>query len=180
MTAERLKIYRLSFKIHEAKRVRCERQSTAFADERGLPSNRSAISFDWCRADEKFVKLTRFFREKIGLLCNLRQKRHDLRQISHFQKFLCYNPDRNRSEGSDGNLTEKRYASDGCLIVSELSWCAFFERCESSRPCDGDDCFFCKFSDFRKQEYIEEVRSKGRKGVLYSVCHNEKNKKTTL
>ena len=77
-------------------------------------------------------------------------------------------------------MTEKKYSGDDYLIVSELSRCAFFERDDTSRPCDGDDCFFCRFSDFRKREYIEEVRSEGRKGVLYSVCHNEKNKKTAL
>ena len=75
-------------------------------------------------------------------------------------------------------LTEKRYADDGYLIVSELDRCPFFEKGEAaSQPCCGDDCFFCKFSDFRKQEYIEKVKTDARKGVLYSVCHNEKNKK---
>lgn len=77
-------------------------------------------------------------------------------------------------------MIEKKYADDGYLIVSELARCAFFERCESSRPCDGNDCFFCKFSDFRKREYIEQVEAEARRGVLYSVCHNEKNKKTAL
>ena len=72
---------------------------------------------------------------------------------------------------------EKRYVEDGCLIVSELWQCAYFEKDESVSPsCSGRDCFFCKFSDFRKREYIERVESEARKGVLYSVCHNEKNK----
>ena len=71
---------------------------------------------------------------------------------------------------------EKKYDNNGCLIVSELSRCAFFERDTSvSRFCN-EDCFYCRFSDFRKREYIERVESEARKGILYSVCHNEKNK----
>ena len=42
--------------------------------------------------------------------------------------------------------------------------------------CGCKDCFFCKFSDFRKREYIDKVESEARRGILYSVCHNEKNK----
>ena len=70
----------------------------------------------------------------------------------------------------------KKYTEDGCLIVSELWHCAHFERDESvgSRCCN--DCFFCRFSDFRKREYIDRVESEARRGILYSVCHNEKNK----
>ena len=75
-------------------------------------------------------------------------------------------------------MTEKRYAEDGYLIVSELDRCPLFEKDESVRSCGGEDCFFCKFSDFRKREYIEQVENEARKGVLYSVCHNEKNKNT--
>ena len=76
-------------------------------------------------------------------------------------------------------LTEKRYADDGFLYVSELDRCPLFEKDESDRRCSREDCFYCKFSDFRKREYIERVESEARKGVLYSVCHNEKNKKAT-
>ena len=72
---------------------------------------------------------------------------------------------------------EKRYAEDGCLIVSELWQCGYFERDASVAPSNCcRDCFFCKFSDFRKREYIDRVESEARKGVLYSVCHNENNK----
>ena len=77
-------------------------------------------------------------------------------------------------------MTEKKYTPDGYLVVSELDKCPFFEKDEAARRCDGEDCFYCKFSDFRKQEYIERVETEARKGVLYSVCHNEKNKKNTL
>ena len=74
-------------------------------------------------------------------------------------------------------MTEKKYTDDGYLIVSELDKCPLFEKDESARSCDGTDCFFCKFSDFRKREYIERVETNSSKGVLYSVCHNEGNQK---
>ena len=72
---------------------------------------------------------------------------------------------------------ENRYSDDGYLIVSELSRCPFFEKEDASPRSCSTDCFFCKFSDFRKREYIERVETEARGGVLYSVCHNEKNKK---
>ena len=71
----------------------------------------------------------------------------------------------------------KRYAEDGSLIVSELWRCPFFEKGASgAQMCDSNDCFSCKYSDFRKQEYIDRVMRESRRGVLYSVCHNKKNK----
>ena len=75
-------------------------------------------------------------------------------------------------------MEEKKYTHDGYLIVSELSRCPFFEKDSSAPRSCGSDCFFCKFSDFRKREYIERVEAEPQHGVLYSVCHNEKNKKT--
>ena len=73
---------------------------------------------------------------------------------------------------------DKAYADDGSLIVSELDRCPFFEKDPSCvRLGYDEDCFFCKFSDFRKREYIARVETEARRGVLYSVCHNEKNKK---
>ena len=75
-------------------------------------------------------------------------------------------------------MIEKRYSRDGYLIVSELSHCPFFEKEGSAPKSCGTDCFFCKFSDFRKREYIERVTSEARDGVLYSVCHNDANKQT--
>ena len=76
-------------------------------------------------------------------------------------------------------MEEIKYTSDGCLIVSELSCCPHFEKDKSAPKSCGADCFFCKFSDFRKREYIERVESESQSGILYSVCHNEKNKITT-
>ena len=73
-------------------------------------------------------------------------------------------------------MEEKQYTKDGCLIVSELSRCPYFEKDQSAPKSSSQDCYFCKFSDFRKREYIERVESETQVGVLYSTCHNEKNK----
>ena len=77
-------------------------------------------------------------------------------------------------------MEEEKYTKDGCLIVSELFRCPFFEKDKDAPKACGTDCFFCKFSDFRKREYIERVENEARDGVLYSVCHNEKNKKCNI
>ena len=74
-------------------------------------------------------------------------------------------------------MTEKTYSPDGYLIVSELSRCQHFEKDKFAPKSCGVDCFFCKFSDFRKRDYIERVENEAPDGVLYSVCHNENNKK---
>ena len=75
-------------------------------------------------------------------------------------------------------MEEKKYTGDGCLIVSELSRCPLFEADASTPGTYGEDCFFCKHSDFRRREYIERIANAARDGVLYSVCHHEKNKKS--
>ena len=76
-------------------------------------------------------------------------------------------------------MAEKRYTEDGWLIVSELGCCQYFEKDKSAtRACSSEDCFFCKFSDFRKHEFVEQVEREARKGILYSVCHNVKNKQS--
>ena len=74
-------------------------------------------------------------------------------------------------------MEEKRYTNDGYLIVSELSHCPLFEKDKSAPRSCGEDCFFCKFSDFRKLDYIEALKIKSPNGILYSECHNENNKK---
>ena len=76
-------------------------------------------------------------------------------------------------------MDDKKYTEDGCLIVSELSCCPHFEKDRSAPKSCSRDCFFCKFSDFRKREYIERVENETQVGVLYSTCHNEKNKLNT-
>ena len=78
-------------------------------------------------------------------------------------------------------MIEKKYTSDGYLIVSELNKCSHFEKDEKAMLCCGNvDCFYCKYSDFRKIEFIKRQEEDPQKGILYSVCHNEKNKKTAL
>ena len=73
-------------------------------------------------------------------------------------------------------MDDRKYTRDGCLIVSELSRCPYFEKDKSAPKSAIEDCFYCKFSDFRRREYIERVENEAQGGVLYSTCHNEKNK----
>lgn len=75
-------------------------------------------------------------------------------------------------------MSEKKYTEDGYRIVSESDKCPLWAK--DTSPCNtgwNPDCFFCKFADFRKLEYRNRVENEERKGKLYSVCHNEKNKK---
>lgn len=78
------------------------------------------------------------------------------------------------------DLEEKKYDNNGYLVVSELSTCDFFEKDLSAPKSCREDCFFCKFSDFRKSYYIEALKTKSQSGVLYSVCRNEINKKRSI
>ena len=53
-----------------------------------------------------------------------------------------------------GKLDQKKYTEDGFLFVSELERCPYFEKSPSTyQVCGNEDCFYCKFSDFRKREY---------------------------
>ncbi len=75
-------------------------------------------------------------------------------------------------------VNELKYTSDGYLIVSELHKCPLWKK--SSIPCYSNcdhDCFFCEYSDFRKPEYMLEMADKPAEEKLYSVCHNEDNRK---
>ena len=73
-------------------------------------------------------------------------------------------------------MIENSYSKDGYLIVSELWHCSLFEKDKSAPKSCSADCFFCKYSDFRKREYIERLENAAQDGVLFSVCHNENNK----
>ena len=75
-------------------------------------------------------------------------------------------------------ITDKKYNSEGWLIISELSYCPNFDNGKMGQASCLRDCFFCKFSDFRKREYIEQLETESRDGILFSVCHNEKNRKS--
>lgn len=75
-------------------------------------------------------------------------------------------------------MDEKMYTRDGLLIVSETDSCPFWEK--DLIPCDtvrNSDCFFCKYADFRTQEFRIKAGEAPSPGKLYSVCRNEKNKK---
>lgn len=75
-------------------------------------------------------------------------------------------------------MKDLNYTADGFLVVSELYKCPFWEK--GSIPCNmgwNPDCFFCAYADFRKSEYIKRMEDEPQKGMLYSVCHNEKNRK---
>ena len=75
-------------------------------------------------------------------------------------------------------VNDLKYTTDGYLIVSELYNCPLWKK--SSIPgysgCKHD-CFFCEYADFRKPEYLLELSNKPSHEKLYSVCHNEANRK---
>ena len=75
-------------------------------------------------------------------------------------------------------MAEKKFTNDGFLIVAETDSCPFWEQ--DLIPCDtvrNSDCFFCKYADFRTQEFRRKAETVSTTGKLYSVCRNEKNKK---
>ena len=75
-------------------------------------------------------------------------------------------------------MKEKKYTKDGYLIVSEMDSCPLWEK--DTIPCRcgcNDRCFFCRFANFRTQEFIWESEEMPRGEPLYSVCRNEKNKR---
>ena len=74
----------------------------------------------------------------------------------------------------------KKYTDDGYLIVSESYTCPLWEK--DTKPCRSGwtrACFFCRFADFRTDEFIRRAEEMPRGTKLYSVCRNEKNKKST-
>ena len=74
-------------------------------------------------------------------------------------------------------MDEKKYANDGFLIVSENDTCPLWEK--DTKPCRSGwtrACFFCKYADFRTEEFIRRAEEMPRGEKLYSVCRNEKNK----
>ena len=81
-----------------------------------------------------------------------------------------------RSKGG-AKLDEKKFTSEGFLIISESDTCSLWER--DTKPCCSGwtrACFFCKYADFRTDETIRRTESMPRGTKLYSVCQNEKNK----
>ena len=74
-------------------------------------------------------------------------------------------------------VKELKYTSDGYLIVSELYKCPLWEKSLTCSSGCEHDCFFCEYSDFRKPEYMLEMTNKSAGEKLYSICHNEFNRK---
>ena len=73
----------------------------------------------------------------------------------------------------------KKYTDDGYLIVPESHTCPLWEK--DTKPCRvgwTHACFFCRYADFRTEEFIRRAEESPRGTKLYSVCHNEKNRKS--
>ena len=77
----------------------------------------------------------------------------------------------------DIKVEELKYTSEGYLIVSELHKCPLWKKSSTCSSGCEHDCFFCEYSDFRKHEYMLEITNKPAGEKLYSVCHNESNRK---
>ena len=75
-------------------------------------------------------------------------------------------------------MDEKRYTDDGYLIVPEGYACPLWAK--DTKPCRSGwtpGCFFCRFADFRTEEFIRRAEEMPRGTKLYSVCQNENNRK---
>jgi hypothetical protein len=76
-------------------------------------------------------------------------------------------------------MTEKKYTKDGYLVIAESHTCPLWEI--DTIPCRSGytkACFFCRYADFRTPESIRRAEEMPRRSIMYSVCQNEKNKKT--
>jgi len=76
-------------------------------------------------------------------------------------------------------LKEKKYSEDGYLVISESHVCPLWEK--DTKPCRAGwtrACFFCRYTDFRTEEFIRRANEMPSGEKLYSVCLNEKNKKS--
>lgn len=75
-------------------------------------------------------------------------------------------------------MNEKKYNENGYLIISEMDTCPLWERdnVPSIFGCT-QDCFYCRFTDFRTEETITRAQQVPRGSKLYSICRNEKNRK---
>ena len=75
-------------------------------------------------------------------------------------------------------VNEKKYDEDGYLIISETDSCSLWEKdtIPSAFVCTKD-CFYCAFSNFRQDEYMQSLGDKEKGEKLYSICHNEVNRK---
>ena len=75
-------------------------------------------------------------------------------------------------------MNEVKYTEDGYLIVSETDKCPLWEK--DTVPCRfgyTKVCFFCKFADFRTEEFRMRAEAMPQGEKLYSLCRNAENKK---
>lgn len=75
-------------------------------------------------------------------------------------------------------MKEKTYTEDDYLIVSESDKCPLWEI--DTIPCRSgytNACFFCRYADFRTEEFRIRAEEMPRGEKLYSVCRNEENRK---
>ena len=75
-------------------------------------------------------------------------------------------------------MNDKKYDNNGYLIVCEVDSCPLWEK--DTIPCMTGwdrDCFFCRYSDFRTPEFVHFAEKQPRHQKLYSICHNEFNRK---
>jgi hypothetical protein len=75
-------------------------------------------------------------------------------------------------------VNEKKYNENGYLIISEMDTCPFWEKdtVPSIFGCT-QDCFYCRFTDFRTEKTITRAQQVPRGSKLYSICQNEKNRR---
>ena len=75
-------------------------------------------------------------------------------------------------------MNEKKYNENGYLIISEMDTCPLWEKdtVPSIYRCT-QDCFYCRFADFRTEENIRRAQEASQGKILYSICRNEKNRK---
>ena len=75
-------------------------------------------------------------------------------------------------------MNDKKYNENGYLIISEMDTCPLWEK--DTIPClfgCTQDCFYCRFTDFRTDETIRRTQEAPQGKILYSICRNEKNRK---
>ena len=71
-----------------------------------------------------------------------------------------------------------KYDHNGYLIVSEMDACPYWEK--DDNPCYIScerDCFYCTFSNFRQDNYIQSISGKAKAEPLYGICRNDHNRR---
>ena len=75
-------------------------------------------------------------------------------------------------------MGEKKYTEEGYLVVADTDKCLLWELGSESRTYPSTtDCYYCKFADFRTEEFRIRAEEMPRGEKLYSVCRNANNRK---